>query len=445
LAGRCGSCDLVFGASAMAGYPSSYSTMLYPPTSPTAALTSPTAALSPTARLAGSARAYSLSPTPAERAGSPYVDLGSRSPYAAAQGKSPYTASPWSPGSATYTPSPKAIPNIHRPPTFDVQSPIKSPHHAGANKYTSYINDSYSLPGRGQRTDYGGARGGAPSPYGGDYSDILSSPRHARPTLPAPGLTSTPNIPAVPPTSPRGFGIAPPQSAADQGKYSLVFDLDETLVYARSGSVQPRPGSSEILRNLGSSCELLVWTSSEKSYAANAIQRIDHGRTIRHTVARDTGGWFSGDRTCAKNLRMLGRDLSKTLLIENTPDCIAQNTDNAILLPDFTGGADPGVLSSLQNVLNDLNRSGKSVPEFLSTCKQLTKRTVRANSGANVNCWTLAAHDPTVPPTPPTATSPIPTSYYSAGAGYGKYGKYSGAPKTYLPAPYSSPRYGATY
>eukprot|EP00755_Sulcionema_specki_P005789 Sspe_Gene.33732::Locus_16445_Transcript_1_2_Confidence_0.750_Length_904::g.33732::m.33732/K15731/CTDSP; carboxy-terminal domain RNA polymerase II polypeptide A small phosphatase len=144
-------------------------------------------------------------------------------------------------------------------------------------------------------------------------------------------------------------GFIASQNTTDQSKYTVVLDLDETLVYARAGPVRQRPGCQQLMRALANSVEAVLWTAGEKNYAMNAVRQIDNVGAIKHTIARDSR-WYTGDRSCVKDLRMLGRDLNKSILIENTPDCIRNNTENSILLPDFLGGSD-SVIPTLQMVL----------------------------------------------------------------------------------------------
>ncbi|KAJ9466044.1 Mitochondrial import inner membrane translocase subunit tim50 [Diplonema papillatum] len=205
--------------------------------------------------------------------------------------------------------------------------------------------------------------------------------------------------------------LVPPQSPSDSGKYTVVFDLDETLVYARGGPILSRPGAAQVLRSAADNAEVIIWTAGERGYAMNAVRQLDPSRSVKHTVSRD-GRWFAGDGV--KDLRKLGRDVSKTIIIENTPDCIRNNTDNAVLLPDFTGTHCSGVLAALEKLIIGLTRSGQPVSEYLANSSLVTRRRVPCTDGQTITAYVLVGHDPVIEPRPAARTQPYAGSVFSA-------------------------------
>eukprot|EP01060_Flectonema_neradi_P011123 TRINITY_DN18184_c0_g1_i1.p1 TRINITY_DN18184_c0_g1~~TRINITY_DN18184_c0_g1_i1.p1 ORF type:complete len:355 (+),score=41.56 TRINITY_DN18184_c0_g1_i1:56-1120(+) len=206
-----------------------------------------------------------------------------------------------------------------------------------------------------------------------------------------------------------------PQTQEDYGKYSIVLDLDETLVYARQGPVRARPGTQQFLRSLGGrKCEAIIWTAGESGYAQNAVRQIDTTRVVRHSVYRDSR-WFGPDKSGTKNLRMLGRDLNRSLLVENTPDCIRDNQENSVLLPDYLGGADTGVMQDLEALVHDLTNSGMTVQDFLRKSPMVQRKQVPCSSGETINAYVLKGHDPTQYSSPRQSQHryPSPTNMYS--------------------------------
>jgi CTD small phosphatase-like protein 2 len=62
--------------------------------------------------------------------------------------------------------------------------------------------------------------------------------------------------------------------------------------------------------------EVVIFTASEKSYANMVLNRIDPGRQfIHHRLFRDSCIPLKGNYV--KDLGMLGRDLDKTIIIDN--------------------------------------------------------------------------------------------------------------------------------
>eukprot|EP01065_Artemidia_motanka_P038968 TRINITY_DN47809_c0_g1_i1.p1 TRINITY_DN47809_c0_g1~~TRINITY_DN47809_c0_g1_i1.p1 ORF type:complete len:453 (+),score=105.17 TRINITY_DN47809_c0_g1_i1:58-1416(+) len=174
-----------------------------------------------------------------------------------------------------------------------------------------------------------------------------------------------------------GAPMLPPQRPEDQGKYTVVFDLDETLVHYRdeeeggpSGSLGlwARQGVHRLLAAIAERCEVVVWTAGTKEYAQTVCRRIDpKNQVIRNCVYRH-GAWFSGYWTYTKDLTLLGRDLSRTLIVENTPDCVIQNPKNGVIVSNYEGGPSTReVMRTLQDVILGLAESGKTVPAYLQS------------------------------------------------------------------------------
>lgn len=130
--------------------------------------------------------------------------------------------------------------------------------------------------------------------------------------------------------------FVPPQRLEDREKPVVVLDLDETLVYSRDGTVRRRPGLDHLFRTLKNRCEVIIWTAGEKEYAVNVIRQIDMERCVQHCVYRHPK-WWTGRPGYSKGLRALGRPLHRTILVDNTPDCLKEDPSNSILVTDFHG------------------------------------------------------------------------------------------------------------
>eukprot|EP01062_Namystynia_karyoxenos_P059812 TRINITY_DN51225_c0_g1_i1.p1 TRINITY_DN51225_c0_g1~~TRINITY_DN51225_c0_g1_i1.p1 ORF type:complete len:355 (+),score=63.06 TRINITY_DN51225_c0_g1_i1:91-1155(+) len=183
-----------------------------------------------------------------------------------------------------------------------------------------------------------------------------------------------------------GANLIPAVDPGDRDRYCIVFDLDETLCYARAGPTRARPGVQGIVAAV-QPAEVVVWTAGERTYAEGALRQLGFSSIVRHLVPRDSRWYRDG---CTKDLRRLGRDLSRTLIIENTAQCIESNPENAILVPDYTGSHTDNVMSALSQVLRDLLQSGKTVQDFLRSSPLLARRQVRSSSsGRTFDAYTL--------------------------------------------------------
>jgi RNA polymerase II subunit A small phosphatase-like protein len=197
-------------------------------------------------------------------------------------------------------------------------------------------------------------------------------------------------------SAPRGMNIdpcstfIPPQSHEDRGKVTVVLDLDETLIHARDGPINVRPGVDALLSRLKDVCELVVWTAGERDYAEHVIRHIDPYRAIKHCVFRHRK-WWTGQPGYTKDLKALGRPMHRTLIIENTPDCVKQQPENAIVVSDFTGQRGDDVLYDLLEVLEAVVMSPTNlhVSDLVESHHLVAQRTIPCDSSGHVRVFTL--------------------------------------------------------
>lgn len=180
-----------------------------------------------------------------------------------------------------------------------------------------------------------------------------------------------------------------PAKRKDDRKLTVILDLDETLIYAREGPLYCRPHLDELLQFLGENCETVVWTAGIRPYAQAVIKNIDPTGIIQHCVYRHNK-WFSGQPGYVKDLSLVGRDLSRCLIVENTPDCVRGYERNGILVPDYDGAEGPdNTLLIVKRVIQDCIESNLSVPEFVSETPLLSRQWVATEHGDKICCHTI--------------------------------------------------------
>ncbi|CAC9553451.1 nuclear lim interactor-interacting factor [Leishmania donovani] len=189
-----------------------------------------------------------------------------------------------------------------------------------------------------------------------------------------------------------GEYLVPPKPTEIKNRLTVVLDLDETLIYARQGPLYVRPGIETLMRFLADHCETIVWTSSKHRYADAVVAQIDTCGAVCHTVYRHRR-WFNGT-SATKELRLLGRDLETTIIVENTPDCCRGYERNAVLVEDYEGGelADH-TLHTLLALLRDLverhEKDGITVPEYIATTPRLAQQNVLTDKGTVMQAYCL--------------------------------------------------------
>jgi len=141
-------------------------------------------------------------------------------------------------------------------------------------------------------------------------------------------------------------------------KYTLVLDLDETVVhyikYKNSEYIQVRPYLDDFIKELSQFYEIIIFTASFKSYADLAINGIDPEKKIKYRLYRQHTTKIGN--TFIKDLAKLGRDLKKVIIIDNCSDNYSLQPKNGINVIDFVGNEDDDILLHLKKDLINLHK-----------------------------------------------------------------------------------------
>jgi len=120
----------------------------------------------------------------------------------------------------------------------------------------------------------------------------------------------------------------PPQETP---KLTLVLDLDETLVHfiSREKKFKLRPGCIQFLKDMSQLFEVVIFTADAQDYADFILNYIDKDNSfIHHRLYRQHCILEEG--VYVKDLSLLGRDLSKTIIIDNIRDNFERQPRNGI-------------------------------------------------------------------------------------------------------------------
>jgi RNA polymerase II subunit A small phosphatase-like protein len=168
------------------------------------------------------------------------------------------------------------------------------------------------------------------------------------------------------------------------GKKCLVLDLDETLVHSNfrpvpdpdfivpveienrwhNMYVQKRPGVDEFLRQMGELYEVVVYTASLGSYADPVLDHLDIYNAVSHRLFRESCFRYRGNYI--KDLSQLGRPMSDTIIIDNSPASYIFHSTNAVPISSWFNDPHDSELLDICPLLADLSDT-KDVRSALNT------------------------------------------------------------------------------
>jgi len=129
----------------------------------------------------------------------------------------------------------------------------------------------------------------------------------------------------------------------NQKPYSLILELDETLVYFKvnpenesEGVLKVRPGVMEFLEDVDKYYELIIFTCATQDYANLLIEAIEENKIyFEHRLYRQHTVII--DNEFVKDLTRIGRPLDKIAIIDNMPQTFRLQKENGINIKPFWG------------------------------------------------------------------------------------------------------------
>lgn len=194
----------------------------------------------------------------------------------------------------------------------------------------------------------------------------------------------------------------PPQT--DTSQYTLVLDLDETLVHYFEhngmGNYGIRPGMFEFLQKMNSiGYELVIFTAATQDYADWVIDQIDPDRLVHHRLYRQHA--LPWGPLFAKDLSRLGRNLDTTLIIDNVQENFMMQPNNGIFIATWYDDPQDTALFELTPLLEELIMSRVRVPDILEKYRD------NIPTWAGFGPWNESAFEPAIEMPPQQQLPPV--------------------------------------
>ena len=148
-------------------------------------------------------------------------------------------------------------------------------------------------------------------------------------------------------------------------QYSLVLDLDETLIHVPKGKniFILRPGLRKFLHSLTEYYELIVFTTGIKEYADQIINFIEKDeKYFSYRLYRESATFLN--EQYYKDLNKLGRDIKKIIIVDDKEINMELQEENGIIIKPFITENDEGKNDFiLYDLINILVRIAKEKPD----------------------------------------------------------------------------------
>ncbi|KRX06617.1 HAD-like domain [Pseudocohnilembus persalinus] len=156
-----------------------------------------------------------------------------------------------------------------------------------------------------------------------------------------------------------------PLEQEQKEKYSLVLDLDETLVHyqesddGEGGQFLVRPYAEQFLYEMSLYYEIVIFTAALQEYADFILDIIDTQKVISHRLYRQHCSFQQSTKSFVKDLSLLGRNIEKVIIVDNLAENFSVQSQNGVLIQSWYGEPNDRALFQLQPLLQKIVQSKK--------------------------------------------------------------------------------------
>ena len=184
---------------------------------------------------------------------------------------------------------------------------------------------------------------------------------------------------------------APYLKTINRKPYSLILDLDETLVHFKvnpenesEGVLRVRPGIIEFLDSIDQYYELIIFTAATQDYADLLIDAVEENKIyFEHRLYRQHTVIIGND--FVKDLSRVGRPLDKIAIVDNMPQNFRLQKENGVNIKAFWGEeVYDTALIDLAPILINIAKEGGDIRNGLAKYKDEIVKKVTSNISKHI-------------------------------------------------------------
>ena len=177
-------------------------------------------------------------------------------------------------------------------------------------------------------------------------------------------------------------------------EYTLILDLDETMICFKCsqeqknvGNIHIRPGLEIFLEVIKEFYEIIIFTVGTREYANVILDLIEKKNNTKYFDGRLYREHATKiGKKYIKDLSKIGRSLSKTLIVDNNPHSFKFQHENGILINSYYGEKnDDKALIELQKILIKIYKEKGDVRNSISKYKEDIIQKVSCSNELNFN------------------------------------------------------------
>ena len=159
-------------------------------------------------------------------------------------------------------------------------------------------------------------------------------------------------------------------------KYSLLLNLDETLIYNDNGKIIIRPNLYNFLTMMKELYELIIFSFESNSFIDNAIEIIEQNNKYFDYILYANQFTLNNKGKLLKDLEALGRNIKNIIVIDSKSHIDKKFKKNLILIKGFYGNnlIDINLLKILGYILQNIKKENNddirlSIDKYKNTIK----------------------------------------------------------------------------